>query len=126
MGWQPPDRNFDGVQHAEFRAAFDTKFNEVHDELTAAYYDGTPFRSVGVLTKEQYDGLHSLLWWYYDLKFHELNQRRPQAQRIPEAEYNVAEVAPGGTITLRKSEVAAIAVAQLEALGIELSDLKAL
>ena len=43
MTWEASRRNFDGVQHEQIRKAIDGKFNDVHDRLSAAYYNGGTF-----------------------------------------------------------------------------------
>lgn len=65
----------------------DPIFVRVHDELSAAYYDGTPFRTFGILTKEQFDELHGLLWELRQLKWHTENMKLPVEQQQPESEY---------------------------------------
>ncbi len=123
-------RNFDGIQFAELRKTFDAKFNDVHDELTAAYYGKKPFRTYGVLDKAMFDKLHGLLFQQYDAQFHIANQK--QSKPYSEAEYNYA-AAPqnaaskgltvltvNGEQMVRKSDLAVASISALKAKGLEL------
>lgn len=86
------ERNWDGIQHEELRRKVDPQYNELHDALTEAYYAGHPFSwggmDYGVLTKEQFDELHGVIFHMRDIEFHEQNQKQPKEKQIPEEEYN--------------------------------------
>lgn len=86
--WIPPDRNFDGIQFETLRKQIDPKFNDVHDELSAAFYNGKPFRTFGVLDKATFDKLHGLIFALRDVAFHQANIAQPVGNQINQDEYN--------------------------------------
>jgi hypothetical protein len=119
MAWTPPVRNTTGIQFEALRGLVDKKFNDVHDELTKCYYDGTPFRTLGVLNKEQFDRLHGLIFHLRDVAFHVRNLLQLPAKRVPASEYNEIRN-DAGVLTGTVSEKAAARIAELKASGIEL------
>ena len=74
-------RILDGVQHESLRRAVDAPFNEAHDELSAAYYEGRPFRDYGILDKSTFDGLHASIWHQHTVALHTANADLPVEQR---------------------------------------------
>ena len=120
--WRAPERNMSGIQFESIRQAIDDKFNKVHDELSDCYYNKKPFRRYGILTKEQFDKLHALIFLYRDVAFHAENMRRPAKERIDEAEYNY--VLDGqGRMAGKLSSRSAQKIAELRAQGFVLEDL---
>jgi hypothetical protein len=92
-------RNFTDVQHESLRLELDGKYNALHDELSATYYDywkkGLSFPWQGYdaqptleQSKALFDKLHGLIWHHYEVEFHQLNLSKPLLERIPEEEYN--------------------------------------
>lgn len=116
MAWTPPERNFDGIQLADLRKVVDPKFNTVHDELSDCYYNGKPFRTFGILTKDKFDKLHSLIFHLRNIAFHQENLKLPVAKRIPEVEYNYIDASQ----TEKKSDIALQVKNELQAEGIVL------
>ena len=111
MPYQSAVRNFDRIGHEALRRLVDERFNRVHDELSACYYERKPFRDRGVLTKEQFEKLHGLIFLIRDVVLY----RTDQAQPTPVL----------GTAERQASLDAAKVVAQLKAAGYSLPDLEA-
>ena len=88
MTYIPSQRNWDNIQFTKLRKIVDPKFNDIHDELSDCFYNGKPFRTYGVLVKEQFDKLHGLIFLMRDVEFHQKNLEQPADERIPESEYN--------------------------------------
>jgi hypothetical protein len=114
--YRSAERNRENIQHSELRLVIDPPFEAVHDELSAAYYDGEPFRRFGVLDKATFDKLHALIFHRRHNAFHAANLLRPLAQRIPAREYNWANAT--GTKLLTDEADAYIAARRAE--GLEL------
>ena len=110
-------RNFNGVQFEELRKEIDPKYNTVHDELSDCYYDKKPFRNYGVLTKEQFDKLHSLIFQKREVEFHDENLKRPE--KYDEAKYNDIKDKDGNVIG-KKVDKAQEKIQELKNEGIEL------
>ena len=119
MVWTPTIRNFDNIQFEKFRRVIDGKFNDVHDELSDCYYNKKPFRSYGILAKEQFDKLHGLIFLMRDVKFHQENLKQAAKDRIPEAEYNDV-TDERGIVIAKKSGIAVQRIAKLKLEGLEL------
>jgi len=113
------ERNFEGIQFEKLRKVIDHKYNAVHDELSDCYYNKKPFRTYGILTKEQFDKLHGLIFLEREVDFHEENLKQPAKDKIPEAEYN-DDIDRDGKVIGKKNEQAAARIAALKAEGIEL------
>lgn len=62
-------QNLTGVQFAEVRAKIDPLWKKVDDELSIAYYEKKPFRSMGVLSQDQFEKLSAALWANYEIRF---------------------------------------------------------
>lgn len=135
MGFEPAIRNFDGVQFESLRRTLDDKINQLHDELSIAYYDywregkSYPWQGFDVGTtpeesKVLFDKLHALLFAHYDNLFHEANMALPVKDQINEEEYDivrgVAKDQPSA-IRYRKSERSATTIADRKAEGIEIT-----
>jgi len=120
MPWKPEKRNYDGVQFGEFRSTFDEKYNSIHDELSDCYYNGLPFRNYGILTKEQFDKLHGLIFLKRDVDFDETNKKQPKEKQIPEERYNDASDNGEVPLTRRKSDLAKQRILELKAEGYDL------
>lgn len=117
----PPQRNIDEkIQFSILREKIDPAFNQVHDELSEAYYEKKPFRNYGVLTKEKFDKLHALIFYLRDVKFHSENLKLPENQRIPEEEYDYIFDNEGKEIG-RKSKTAEKQIQQLNEEGLNLN-----
>ena len=128
-------RNFDNIQFAELRKKIDGKFNEIHDELTACYYDywkheksklfisggktydvqDTPEKS-----KQLFDKLHGLIFTVRDVKFHQENLRQLKKDRIPEEKYN-EEMDENGNVIGKKVDKAIQEIARLKNEGLEIN-----
>lgn len=116
-----PERNIESnIQYYDLRKDIDPIFNKVHDELSGAYYNKKPFRSYGILTKEQFDKLHGLIFLMRDVKFHEENLKLPKEQQIPESQYNYI-LDEQGKVIGKKSEELAKKIQELKNEGIELT-----
>lgn len=91
--WKPPQRNWRGIQFGSLRKTVDPVFNEVHDILTRAYYERTPFiwkgKDWGILDKATFDKLHGLIFHLRTLAFHRANLKASPERRIPEKKYNI-------------------------------------
>ena len=131
MAWAPPERNFAGIRHEDFRRTFDPAFDTLHDSLSDAYYNfwrqgqSKPFQGHDVQptlaeSKALFEKLHALVFHHYDVQFHTANTKRPPAQRIPEEEYNVVRRRDGSVDHL-KSESAQAAIDALAVEGITVS-----
>lgn len=119
MAFKPIKRNWDKIQFSNLRKKVDKKFNDVHDELSACYYDKKPFRSYGILSKEIFDKLHGLIFTMKEVEFHEENLKQLEKDRIPEEKYN--EIKDKDNVVIDKSSVKALKdIAKLKAEGIEL------
>jgi len=119
MIWKKPERNFDKIQFEQLRKEIDGPFNDLHDELSDCYYNKKPFRSYGILTKQQFDKLHGLIFLQRDVVFHQENLKKPKKDQISEQQYN--EISDEqGTVIAKKSEQAIAKIAELKAEGIEL------
>lgn len=132
MPWTPPVRNFNGVQFSELRQTLDQKFNDVHDRLTKAYYDGEVFtqndltvdfgkmkKTDPTVAKETFDKLHGLIFLIRDVAFHEANKARDVKSKIPAEQYNFI-YDNDGVVIGRKSDVASAEIEKLKNSGIEL------
>lgn len=124
MTWVAPERNREGIQFANLRARIDEKFDNIHDELSASYYDGTPFRSFGILTKEKFDKLHGLIFHIRDRVFHITNILQLPKNRTPIENYNNIYAEDGITIIGTRSEKATIQIKALRTEGFQLIDLE--
>ena len=120
MTWTPVERNFDKIQFEMLRKIVDGKFNTVHDELSDAFYNGKPFRTYGILTKEKFDKLHGLIFEIYNVTFHTENlKQKPAKNVIPEDKYNniYDDV---GTLVGKKSDLSQTAINAAKTEGYEL------
>lgn len=112
-------RNWDRIQFEKLRRIIDPKFNQVHDELSDSFYDKKPFRSYGVLTQENFNKLHGLIFLKRDVEFHEENLKQLEKDRIPEKEYNdIVDV--NGQIIEKLHVKSAEKIVKLESEDIEL------
>ena len=112
-------RNFKGVQFEELRKEIDPKYNTVHDELSDCYYNNTPFRGYGILTKEKFDKLHSLIFQKREVEFHDENLKRPQGKQYDEKKYNDITDKDGSVIG-KKVDIAKDKIQELKDEGIEI------
>jgi hypothetical protein len=122
MTYTAPKRNFDNIQFAAIRKVVDKKYNDCHDELTRCFKGGVPFKygghDYGVLTKEQFDRLHGLIFHLREVAFHNANLKASAADKADEAKYRFADNGDG-TQTDRVQE-AIDKIKELKSLGIEL------
>lgn len=98
MAWikREPTRYDSSVKFGPFRATFEPAYVRVHSEICEAYYNGTPFRTRGILSKEDFEALHSLV---HDLKFVAFHIRNlQQTTPISEEEYRYRRYIDPGTI----------------------------
>lgn len=116
-----PQRNIESnIQNYDLRKDIDPIFNKVHDELSAAYYNKKPFRNYGILTKEQFDKLHGLIFYLRDVKFNEENLKLPPEKQIPESQYDDI-LDDKGKVIGKKSVEAAKIIQELNAQGYNLT-----
>lgn len=59
--YTPAERNYDRIEFEAVRKTVDPGFAVLHDELSKAYYEGTPYGTYGVLDKDTFDQLHALV-----------------------------------------------------------------
>lgn len=111
--------NFKGIWAAELRKVTDPEFNAIHLELSDCYYNKKPFRSYGILTKEQFDKLHGLIFLKLELVFHQANLNQPSEDRMPEEKYNEIRNKEGEVVG-KWSDQALEKIAELKAEGFEL------
>ena len=115
MAFKRPVRNMDGIMYESLRKKVDAIYNDLHDDLSEAYYDfwkkglSKPFfawdvRNTPENTKLQFDILQGVLWNVYVILFHKVNQVDP-AGGIPEDQYRYVRDEEG-TIILDKVQAA--------------------
>lgn len=116
-----PYRNFDKIQFEELRKKIDWKYNQAHDALSQAYYEGKPFiwqgKDWGILDKNTFEKLQSLLWTKYEIMFYTKNLK--QTKPYSESEFNEIRDRDGILIG-RKSDMALDRILQLKAEGFEI------
>lgn len=121
--WKSPKRNWKGIQFESLRRQVDPKFNEAHDALSKAYYEGTEFiwkdKNWGVLNKETFDKLHGLIFHLRTLKFHQENEKQPKEAQIPEEKYNNIYDEKGKLVE-KNFDIAVARINELRDKGIEL------
>ncbi len=132
MAFQATERNLTNVQHAKIRTKIDAKFNDVHDRLSAAYYDGGVFTQGGkswdfgalkttdpASAKAVFDKLHGLIFTIRDVVFNQTNLALPKKQQIPVEQYdNITD--ESGVKIGSKAALAQTVIDLLRAEGIEL------
>lgn len=126
------ERNYDFIQHKDLRRGLDPKFHDVCDNLSAAYYnairawDGPKIFQQGdvcvdfgklveedkLQAKEIFDRYHGLIWWLYDIAFHNANMLLPTEKRIPSEKY--ADVLDETGTATTKEKLAKKLIAKLE------------
>ena len=116
MIYKLPQRNWEGIQFEEVRKKVDPKFNEIHDELSDCYYDKKPFRTYGILTKEQFDKLHGLIFLLRDIALDKENEKQTQPDEKLRKQFN--EIPKGET--KKPIDATKEKIAQLKTEGIEL------
>lgn len=132
MSYKKVERNMTNIQHQVIRDKIDAKFNDVHDRLSAAYYDGGVFTQgekswdFGKLKKQNpadakalFDKLHGLIFHLRDVAFNETNLALPKNERIPVKKYD-AITDDSGTIIGSRLEVTQTIINTLKAEGVEL------
>jgi hypothetical protein len=98
MSYIAVTRNTKGIEFESIRKTLDGRFNDLHDELSAAYYDywrkglSKSFRNFNVQTTIEesealFNELHGLLFDLRLIAFHDANMALPIARRVPETEY---------------------------------------
>lgn len=87
MTYKVPERNFENISFQIIRKVIDPIYNTIYDELCLAYYNKTEFRNYGILTTEKFEKLQALLWFKYDITFHQYNISLPEDEQIPTARY---------------------------------------
>ena len=120
MTYIPSQRNWDNIQFAKLRKIVDLKFNDIHDELSDCYYNQKPFRTYGILTKEQFDKLHGLIFLKRDVEFHEANLKQLLKDQIPEGKYNDI-LDRDGKLIGKKYDESLKGIAELKLEGFELT-----
>jgi hypothetical protein len=113
------ERNWSGIQFEKLRKKIDPKFNNVHDELSDCYYNKKPFRTFGILTKDQFDKLHGLIFLKREVEFHQENLKQAPEDKINEDEYRFLRDEKGAIVEDRL-ETTQNKIAQLKAVGFEL------
>lgn len=106
--WKIPERNYEGMQFENLRKEVDAPYNEFHDALSIAYYNGIVFNHPWLKkwgykydidfptlkatnpaeAKRLFDEIHALQDWERVKTFHETNMSKPVIERIPEEKYN--------------------------------------
>lgn len=90
--YKAPNYNENGVRYEKIRKSLDKRYQEIHDTLSKAYYEKTPFVwqgvDYGVLSKDQFDDYQAMIWAQYEIHFDEENKALPVDEQIPDAEYN--------------------------------------
>lgn len=127
MAYQSVERNFDNIQFANLRKSVDPQYNDFHDELSSAYYNGTVFKhpwlkqwgypkeidfgalkiSNPVEARALFEEIHGLQDWERQKKFHDENIKLPEADRIPEEKYNIIYDVNGKAVGKKSDEVLA-------------------
>lgn len=105
------ERNYTGIQFEKIRKTLDHKYNQTHDELSDCYYAGLPFRGYGVLTKEQFDKLHGLIFLKWEVEFHAENVKR-------------GTIYPADSYRYEKDNVGTIVADKVAAAAAQIEDLK--
>lgn len=116
--WDPPKRNFDRIEHEKLRKEVDGKFNDLHDELSDCFYNKNPYKTYGILTKEQFDKLHGLIFLMRDIDFHEQNKKQSLEDIIPEEKYNDMKDEAGNPV--KKDQIAKKKISDLKKEGFEI------
>lgn len=132
MAFKTEVRNMTNIQHQTIRAKIDAKFNDAHDRLSAAYYDGDVFTQRGrswdfgslkaadpANAKAVFDKLHSLIFQIRDVIFNQTNLALPKNQRIDVSKYDDIYDDSGVKIG-SKAALAQTVISTLKAEGIEL------
>lgn len=132
MGYKTTARNMSGIQHQTVREKVDDKFNEVHDRLSAAYYEGGIFVQgentwdFGKLKSEDpedakttFDKLHGLIFYHREVEFNRANLALPKKQRIAADKYDTI-FDDAGSKTGSKADLAQSSIEALENEGIKL------
>lgn len=101
------------VQFAIIRNDLDPKFKAAHDKLATAFYGQKEYGEYGILDKETFQKLHSLLWQKYVVAFHETNMALEAKGRIPEDKYRY-EYDDIGIVTKDRVNIAQAAVASAD------------
>ncbi len=105
--YKPVARNFEGIQHEQLRKLVDARFNAAHDALSVAYYEGKAFvwKGVdhGILTKQQFDRLHSLIFHKRDVALYQVNLAQRLASEA-DAELEIAAQAATAAIATLKAD----------------------
>lgn len=86
-----PSRNYEGIFLSELRQEVDEKYNLLHDELSDCYYNKKPFRNYGVLTQEQFDKLHGLIFLMRDEELFEKHKKLPIEKQVKELEIDIED-----------------------------------
>ena len=92
-------------------------FGVAWDGSSDCYYSKKPFRNYSVLTKEQFDKLHSLIFQKREVEFHSENLKRPE--KYDEAKYNDIKDKDGNVMG-KKVAKAQEKIQELKNEGIEL------
>lgn len=132
MAYKTVDRNMTNIQHQVVRDKIDTKFNDVHDRLSTAYYDGGVFTQSGKTwdfgalkaadpanAKAVFAKLHGLIFQIRDIVFNQTNLALPKKDQIPVEQYDTLKDETGAVIA-SKAELAQTIITTLKAEGIEL------
>ena len=125
-----PTRNMHGIAYEALRARVDARFNELHDTLSAAYYDHwrhgehQPWHGYDVLpareaSKQQFDKLHGLVFHLYEIALDDANsaEAEPDA-RLARTMHTPNEKLDG--LTRRQRCQVAVAALKQEGIDIEL------
>ena len=63
--WVRSVRNYDGIENEPLRRVVDPSYNDLHDELSEAFYTGQAYRDYGILDKPKFDQLHGLCFHHH-------------------------------------------------------------
>jgi hypothetical protein len=134
----PVERNYDGVQFGELRQQIEKPYNDEHDLLTKCFIEEMPYRNYGtidaldedgspildedgkqvkLLSKEEFEQLHGLIFHCLSVRFHEENMKRSEDERYDEDSYRF--VYNDGNVVADNVELAKKAIAEAKKLKFE-------
>ena len=115
------ERNYDSIQFEELRKQIDYTYSKAHDALSAAYYEEYEFvwngKNYGILDKETFDKLQTMLWARYEVLFHQENVKRGI---YSESDYNDI-LDKNGNIVGKKTDKALKRIQELQNQGIDIN-----
>jgi len=113
MSYKIVERNFDKVQFEKLRKKVDKEFNDIHDELSIAYYDywkkglskpvtfkGKVFDVQSTLeeSKALFDEIHGVLFDVREIEFDKKNKLEKGKDKIKEEDYKLVKNEQGEVV----------------------------